>query len=271
MINKLKSYCDQWGLEVSIKSDQTSKTAIMIFNNAGRQLNESYTFNYGDIDIPSAKTYNYLGIIFTLSGSLKNTQQVLRQKGLRAYFGMKKYIDLRNVPKLAAFKLYDALVQPVVTYGFQIWLPGTEIYKSIVGVKQPRSTMCNITSDPLERLQLTFLKWSIGVSKQNSNAAVYGDCGRKPTIIQIIKQFVDFLNRLTLLDRNDSQSIVRHAFAEQKRLNLPWYTNTVQLSERLDPRLSYIVKGRSDMLPNALLCKKNQNARKTESSDTTAT
>ena len=99
--------------------------------------------------------------------------------------------------------------------------------------------MCNITSDPLERLPLSFLKWSIGVSKQNYNAAVYGDCGRKPTIIQIIKQFVDFLNRLTLLDRNDSQSIVRHAFAEQKRLNLPWYTNTVQLSERLGPRLSY--------------------------------
>ena len=182
---------------------------------------------------------------------------MLRQKGLRAYFGMKKFIDLSNVPKLAAFKLYDALVQPVVTYGFQIWLPGTEICKSIVGFKQPRSTMCTITSDPLERLHLSFLKWSIGVSKQTSNAAVYGDCGRKPTIIQITKQFVDFLNRLTLLDRNDSQSIVRHAFAEQKRLNLAWYTNTVQLSERLDPRLLYIVKGRSDMQPNALLCKTN--------------
>ena len=83
VINKLKSYCDQWGLEVSIKSDQTSKTAIMIFNNADRQLNENYTFNYEDIDIPSVKTYTYLGIIFTLSGSLKNTQQVLIQKGLR--------------------------------------------------------------------------------------------------------------------------------------------------------------------------------------------
>ena len=32
-----------------------------------------------------------------------------------------------------------------------------------------------------------------------------------------------FLKRLMLLDQNDSQSIVRHAFAEQKRLNLPWY------------------------------------------------
>ena len=64
---------------------------------------------------------------------------------------------------------------------------------------------------------------------------------------------MDFLNRLTLLVRNDSQSIVRHAFAEQKHLNLPWY----KLSERLDPRLSYIEKGQSDMLPNALLCKTN--------------
>ena len=40
--------------------------------------------------------------------------------------------------------------------------------------------------------RLSFLLWSIGVSKQTSNAAVYGDCGRKPTIIQITKRFVDF-------------------------------------------------------------------------------
>ena len=117
-------------------------------------------FNYGDIYIPSVNTYTYLGIIFTLSGSLKNTQQVLRQKGLRAYFGMKQIYCPKKCPKLAAFKLYDALVQPVVTYGFKIWRPGAEICKSIVGVKQPRSTMGNITSIPLERLHLSFLKWS---------------------------------------------------------------------------------------------------------------
>ena len=218
MINKLKSCCDQWGLEVSIKSDQTSMTAIMIFNNAGRQLNESYTFNNGDIDIPSVKTYTiYLpwNHIYPVREPQKHPTSAQTEGTIRAYFGMKKYIDLRNVPKLAAFKLYDALMQPVVTYGFQIWLPGTEICKSIVGVKQPRSTMCNITSDPLERLHLSFLKWSIGVSKQTSNAAVYGDCGRKPTIIQITKQFVDFLNRLTLLDRNDSQSIVRQCMSNR--------------------------------------------------------
>ena len=174
-----------------------------------------------------------------------------RKTVLRAIF----YGGVGGVPNM--MKCVIPKIACIITYGFQIWLPGTEIFKLIVGVKQPRSTMCNITSDPLERLHLSFLKWSIGVSKQTSNAAVYGDCGRKPTIIQIIKQFVDFLNRLTLLDRNDSQSIVRHAFAEQKRLNLPWYTNTVQLSVRLDPRLSYIVKGRSDVLPNALLCKTN--------------
>ena len=257
MIDKLQTYCDQWGLEVSIKNDDTSKTAVMIFNTAGRQLKESYDFKYGETDIPSVKTYTYLGIIFTLSGSLKHTQHVLRQKGLRAYFGMKRYVDLNNISKMAAFKLYDALVQPVANYGCQIWLPTTEISTAIIGTKNPALLMSHITSDPLERLHLSFLKWTLGVPKQTSNAAVYGDSGRTPTVLRIIKQFVSFINRLSLLDRNDSQTIVRHAFAEQKKLKLPWYFKVMRLTTKLDPRLSYAENHKKEVLPNALLCQAN--------------
>ena len=68
-IEKLDSYCEIWGLEFSNSNDSTSKTAIMIFNKSGHQLKESYQFKYGAATIPSTKSYTYLGIVFTLSGS----------------------------------------------------------------------------------------------------------------------------------------------------------------------------------------------------------
>ena len=87
MIDQLKKYCDLWNL--------VDKTAVMVFNNSGRQLIESHSFDYGNTKIPSTKEDCYLGMKFSLSGTWKPTQLMLRQKGLRAYFELKSYIDTR--------------------------------------------------------------------------------------------------------------------------------------------------------------------------------
>ena len=38
--------------------------------------------------------------------------------------------------------------------------------------------------------KLSFLKWTLGVPKGTSNAAVYGDTGRIPLVLSILTQFV---------------------------------------------------------------------------------
>ena len=228
-----------------------------MFNKSGRQLKESYQFKYGATTIPLTKSYTYLGIVFTLSGSQQRTQQILRQKALRAYFGMKKYVNTENLPKSATFKLFDSLIVPVATYGSQIWLTTTKICKTIFERNYTNTQMANSTSDPLEKLHLSFLKWTLGVPKGTSNAAVYySDTGRIPLVLSILKQFVNFFNRLSLLDRNDSNSIARHAFAEQNQLKLPWYTAVESLTQQLDPRMEYMEEHKTRILPNALLCEK---------------
>ena len=103
-----------------------SKTAIMVFNRAGRILKESTTFAFGLTPVNSVREYTYLGMTFTLTGSLKLAQSKLRQRGLRSYFSFKSIIDLRHIIRKAViFKLFDALIVPVVSYGSQIWLPQT--------------------------------------------------------------------------------------------------------------------------------------------------
>ena len=220
MISELESFCREWGLTVN-----TKKTAIMIFNKSGRQLKESYGFQYMGATIPSAKTYCYLGITFSLSGSFKTALNLLRQKALRAYFGLKSEVDLNNISKVAVLKLLDSLILPVVSYGVEVWISSSSGIKAFASTTDntKQSPLAGIAADPFERMHLAILKWTLGVGKSTSNAAVWGDCGRTPIVVRYVKQVTDFHNRLARLELEDSPALARHAFVEQKKLDLGWF------------------------------------------------
>jgi hypothetical protein len=231
MINELESFCREWGLTVNIK-----KTAIMIFNKGGRQLKESFDFQYEAKNIPTARTYCYLGITFSLSGSFKIAQNLLRQKALRAYFGLKSGIDLCSISKIAVLKLLDSLILPVVSYGIEVWVSGTAGFKALADItcNVDHNNLSNMASDQIERLHLAILKWTLGVGKATSNAAVWGDCGSTPLVVRFVKQITDFFNRLAKMDQEGSKAIVRHAFAEQKSLGLGWFSTVTNTLNSLD-------------------------------------
>ena len=218
MLDILVSYCVEWGLTVNL-----SKTAVMVFNRSGRLLEESKHFTFGDIKIPSTRDYCYLGITFNLTGSLKATQVKLKQKAMRGYFSLKKVIDMRCMRKNTIHKLFDILIVPIASYGCQVWLPETWYFKDQLA--NPIPSLQAIAKDPLEILQLSVLKWTMGVHKKTSNSAVWGDAGRYPIAIELSKQVFNYLERLEALDRQDSNLLARHAFCEQKYLNLSWYKN----------------------------------------------
>ena len=227
LIDIVNRYCTQWGLTVNI-----SKTAVLIFNKSGRQLKDSFNFNFGDISIPSAKDYCYLGITFTLSNSLSKTKDELRKKGLRAYFSLRKLIDLKSISVRAVFKLFDSLIVPVIGYGCSVWLHSTNLFKLIANNKlldDTKHSLRKISLDPVERLHLKLLKWTASVQTKASNLATWGDSGRTPVVVQLIKQTVDYAKRLKFLDQSNSNTLVRHAYVEQKANMLPWYVDTKNL------------------------------------------
>ena len=231
MINELYSFCAEWGLEVNIK-----KTAVLVFNASGRKLLESTSLVYGSMVIPSVREYCYLGTTFSISGSMKTNQAQLRTKGLRAYFSLKNSIDVTSIDKTAILKLHDSLILPVVSYGCQVWLPRTQLMKclTIDSKKADKEVLSAIAQDPMENLHLSLLKWTLGVRKRTANIPIWGDSGRCPIGIQMMKLLVDFHNRLVLLDDANATHIVRHAFIEQVNLGLEWYTSVKALSERFD-------------------------------------
>jgi exonuclease III len=223
LIDRVHAYCEEWGLTVNL-----SKTAVMVFSNSGRQLQESYGFKFGSETIPSTKMYCYLGIVFSLTGSFTKAQDELRKKGLRAYFSLKRLIDLNQLTSKSVFRLFDALILPVCSYGCQVWLPSTAFFKMMALEKirmDSVNSLKNLAKEPLEQIHLKFLKWTMSVHKKTINLACWGDSGRMPLVLTLSKQVLDYFNRLKAMDTAKEESLVRHAFVEQRTLNLEWYNN----------------------------------------------
>ena len=227
MLNTLESYCLEWGLSVNI-----SKTAIMVFNRAGRILKESKNFTYGQISISSVREYTYLGITFTLTGSLKLAQVKLKQKAIRSYFSLKSMIDLQSIKKTVIFKLFDALILPIASYGCQIWLPQTK-FTTAFSSRNKFPQLKEIAEDQIEKVHLSFLKWTIGVGKRTSNAGVWGDTGRYPLAIEASPQVFNYVRRLESMETSGSEALVRHAFTEQKKMGLSWYSGITSMNQFL--------------------------------------
>ena len=50
-------------------------------------------------------------------------------------------------------------------------------------------------------------------------------------MIQLSQQVISYFNRLQALDQTRSNSLARHAFAEQRTKKLTWYQNTIKILE----------------------------------------
>ena len=69
------------------------------------------------------------------------------------------------------------------------------------------------------------LKWTLKVNKTTSNAAVWGDTGRYLLAVELSSQLFSYWDRLNKMEKDDASCLVRHAFSEQKNLNLSWHKN----------------------------------------------
>ena len=53
-----------------------------------------------------------------------------------------------------------------------------------------------IGQDPLERIHLPFLKWTLKINKTTSNAEIWGDTGRHPLAIELSSKVYKYWERL---------------------------------------------------------------------------
>ena len=215
LLDILHDYITRWELDINL-----TKTNIMVFNTSSKLLNCSYGFHLGEENIKPTKNYTYLGITFSLNGSFRPAVDNLGKKAVRAYFSMKRLVNITALSATNLLKLFDSLIKPIATYACQIWLPSTHVLKAVL---DDGNLLQACSKDKLELAHLKMLKWMFGVHKKTSNVFCYGDSGRSPLALTSISQGIKYFRRIRDLDLDESSPLVRHAFEEQKLHNLEWY------------------------------------------------
>ena len=208
-------YCKSWGLEIN-----QSKTDLVIFNKKTLKGNQEFVY-LEETPIKTVAAYTYLGVTLHMSGSMSTAVHSLRSKAIRAVFALRKYIVRDKLSFKSLLNLFDALVKPILLYGSSIWAPLQPVSKTLLKTLTGQGTRDNLLTgliekfakDPIESVQLRYIKWAFGVHKYASNLGCWGDSGRMPLYDAGIRQAVKYLNRLEQLP---THLLVRKALNDQK-------------------------------------------------------
>ena len=79
----------------------------MIFNNTGRLIPINLKYNYNEIEY--VRSYSYLDVNFSISGSFTEAKHNFYKRGLKAYFKLKNVLNIIN-QKLKLFYMYSTVL-----------------------------------------------------------------------------------------------------------------------------------------------------------------
>ena len=204
-LNSLSEYCKTWKFEINIQ-----KTKIMYFNVSC----PNKQFMYNNDPIEYTNEYQYLGIKFSNTCNFKVAMDELYKKALKVYHTLMK--SLNPYPSIkTCCHLFDHLIQPIILYGCEIWGPviikqsplGLEsnFWKKLHSSFPIEHKFCS-TLTTFERLHIKFCRDILGVNCKTTSIGVYGDLGRFPLYINVIKRCEKYLQHLRA---NTNNSLLR--------------------------------------------------------------
>ena len=131
---------------------------------------------YGDNAVEVVKEYTYLGLKFYCNGKLNKAIEHLCSKATRSMFALLKNGRKHNLPIDVQLHLFSTTVLPILLYGSEIW--GCE----------------NI--EPVERVQLRFLKLLMGLKSSTPSVMVYRELGYQPLKVTIERRAIGYWSHL---------------------------------------------------------------------------
>ncbi len=175
-MDRLAEYCLTWQLAINGR-----KTQVVVVSKGGKISRCDLGFQLGDKKIDTVKSYVYLGLLITNSGSLRPTMDHLTAKAIFALSILQRYVLREHIAVVTALQLFSALVAPIITYGCEIW-----------GVNS------GIVWSPIEKVQLRFARFLLGVSSKTPIIGVRGELGLLPLHNEIQLQTIGFWKHILL-------------------------------------------------------------------------
>ena len=224
-LDNLNQYCRNWQLSVNVK-----KTKVIIFQQKNIPYTKSDFFINGK-RIDKVLNYKYLGNIIESSGKFHACHSELSKKGIKVLFSMFKYLNpIENLSLKIFKKLFDALIKPILTYNAEIWY--LDFYEKIIKASQrAKSKNANfdiltlIDSSNIEKVNLKFCKFVMGLSKQAVNIAARAELAQYPLDVFIKAQVLKYFARIS---KDENNPLIYDAFCLSKSLHskgiYTWYT-----------------------------------------------
>ena len=223
-LNILEAYCNKWQLIIS-----TKKTKIIILN---KRYQDSSDFILCNEIIEVVKTFTYLGIEMSHTGSFKPAVNNLFNKASRAFYSLRKTFNHHNGthPKVI-IKLFDTMITPIMTYGCEIWA----CYGWNKMTNQCIKTYLLNHRHCFERLLAKMCKTALGVSKYTPDLTAKAELGIYPIMGKILKNIFSYWQHL--LDSHQ-ESLVHYALKTSitmdRNNNCSYYTRIKHLLSFLD-------------------------------------
>ena len=184
LLNKLSTYCKKWNITVNI-----NKTKVMLFKASNRP--EQFELFYDGSIIETVRNFIYLGVNVSCNGKFFNAQKHLSEQASKALYALSNVFNNNVLLVQDKMKLFDSIVLPILMYGSEIW----GFYKS----------------NDIEKVHMRFLKQILGVRKQTSNIAVYGELGRFPLVVLIRIRILNYWFKIL----NSPNSLLHKVYLQQ--------------------------------------------------------
>ena len=166
-LDVIDKFCDSTGMSINLE-----KLKVIVFRNGGiLRKNEKWFYKGKEIEV--VPYYKYLGTYFSSrlcwSKTLENQSDRAKKVCYIIYSYQRKFVLFKPVD---AFKLFDAMVKPVLCFAADIW--GHQYYNAI------------------EKVHLQFCKRMCHLKHNTSNSFVLGECGRSPLAVYYITQCIKY-------------------------------------------------------------------------------
>ena len=209
-LDTLYDFCSHWKLTVNLQKTQT-----IAFSKSC--LTEKHYFTYGSTCIKFVKSYTYLGVTIKSNGSFSDTIINLAEKARKALYSLNKAI-LQNKEIKLPLHLFKVLIKPILLYGSEVW-------------GQDYIDYSKWDKTAIERVNLNFCKTLLQTNRKSCNAAVRGELGQHPLLIEIKINIVKYWQHITQLPDNN---LAKTAFIEQQLNychNYTWLNNLKSILE----------------------------------------
>ena len=208
-VKGIESFCRDWGLTVN-----TDKSKVLVFNRPGKLVKTNILYN--NTTLENVCNYKYLGLLFNSSGKFEIARKDLVDRGLKAMFKLTSTFKNVQPNYGTCIHLFDSIVKPILTYG-----------SDICGIRNSKysSTYNEMCKDIMEKCHLKYCRFVLGINRRAPNLSVYGDMGRYPIYISMLKSSMKYFYRLTSSDNE----LLHNAYAYNKHNCGDWWKTILKV------------------------------------------